>query len=343
MPERPAEHKLDIKYKEQALVNSPENPTSQWLTCITALPTDQPASRMRMLRLLESLGCAVMRDGVYLLPDTPQNRQSLSRLCEHVSRAGGSATMMCVTAVDDRQIAQFKQLFDRTAKYEALITTVRSLKAAFGISDPVAISKVLAKQKREFEAIALLDFFPSPAKAGAKQALVDAGMEVQSLMFPDASKAAAGTTVPSVRSYFQQTWATRLPLWTDRLASAWMIRRFIDTEAKLVWLDKLQSPSSPSDITFGFDGASFCNSQTEVTFERLLKHFQLNGNASLKRMALLVHYLEAGGTPVAEAVGVDTLLQGARRRSLNEDELLAECEKTFDLLYDAYCETPSPS
>ena len=275
-------------------------------------------------------------------PDTPQNRQSLSHLCEHVSRAGGSATMMCITAIDDRQIAQFKQLFDRTAKYESLITTVRSLKAAFGISDPVAISKVLAKQRHEFDSIAMLDFFPSPAKANAKQALIDAGKEVQTLMFPNAPTAGAGATSPSTRSYFQKTWATRVPLWADRLASAWLIRRFIDTEAKLVWLDKSQSPSS-FDIAFGFDGAAFCNSQTEVTFERLLNTFRLNDNAPLKRMALLVHYLEAGGTSVAEAAGVDTLLQGARRRALNEDDLLSECEKTFDLLYDAYCETPSTS
>lgn len=250
--------------------------------------------------------------------------------------------MMCITAIDDRQIAHFKQLFDRTAKYESLITTVRSLKTAFGISDPVEISKVLAKQKREFEAIAMLDFFPSPSKATAKQALVEVGMEVQALMFPNSPATEAKTTGQSAQSYFQRNWATRMPLWADRLASAWLIRRFIDTEAKLIWLEKSRSPS-PSDVTFGFDGAVFCNSKTEVTFERLLKQFQLNNNTPLKRMALLVHYLEAGGTPVAEAAGVETLLQGARRRTLNESDLLSECEKTFDLLYDAYCEIPSAS
>jgi hypothetical protein len=297
---------------------------------------------MRLLRLLESLGCAVMRDGVYLLLDSPHNRQSLTRLCDHISRAGGSASMICITAIDNRQIEQFKQLFDRTSKYESLITTVRSLKTAFGVSDPAAISKVLAKQRREFEAIAMLDFFPSPAKVSAEQALTEAEMEVHALMFPNAPATQVGTTSSLARSHFQQTWATRTPIWTDRLASAWLIRRFIDAEAKLVWLEKSQSPS-PSDITFGFDGAAFCNSQTEVTFERLLKHFQLTGNVPLKRMALLVHYLEAGGPPVAEAAGVDTLLQGARRRALNENALMSECEKTFDLLYDAYLETPSIS
>ena len=250
--------------------------------------------------------------------------------------------MMCVTATDDKQIAQFRQLFDRTAKYESLITTIRSLKTAFGLSDPAAISKVLAKQKREFEAIALLDFFPSPAKASAEQALALADMEVQALMFPNAPSTGASAFSKPAHSYIRRTWTTRSPLWADRLASAWLIRRFIDTEAKFVWLDKSQS-SPPSDITFGFDGATFCNSQSEVTFEWLLKQFQFNNNAPLKRMALLVHYLEAGGTPVAEAAGVDTLLQGARRRALNEDDLLSECEKTFDLLYDAYCETSSAS
>jgi hypothetical protein len=77
-----------------------------------------------------------------------------------------------------------------------------------------------------------------------------------------------------------------------------------------------------------------------VTFEELLTGFGLDGNATLVKIGGLVHYLDTGGTPVAEAAGVETLLQGARRRSTNDDELFRESEKTFDLLYEAYVETP---
>ncbi|NBW85825.1 MAG: hypothetical protein EBR23_03090, partial [Planctomycetia bacterium] len=71
--------------------------------------------------------------------------------------------------------------------------------------------------------------------------------------------------------------------------------------------------------------------------------FNLAGNPTLSRIGRLVHALDTGGVPVPEAAGVETLLQGARRRSTTDDQLLNESEKTFDLLYEAYLETPSKS
>jgi hypothetical protein len=94
-------------------------------------------------------------------------------------------------------------------------------------------------------------------------------------------------------------------------------------------------------VGFAFGGARFSNSETKVTFEVMLQHFGLATNAALVRIGAIVHYLEAHDTPVAEAAGVQTLLQGAARRSTSDDELLAEAEKTFDLLYEAYFEAPT--
>ena len=293
---------------------------------------------MRVLRTLDSLGCAVVREGVYFLPDTPENRQGLSRLREHLGRIQGSATLLAVTAIDEEQTQSFQGLFDRTGKYEALILTIESLKAGFGISDPSAIARVLTKQRRELDAISAMDFFASPARDRALRILDEAEEQVRDLIFPDAPKAASVTR--SGRYYFRRIWATRPPLWADRLASSWLIRRFIDAEATIIWLDKMQTCPQTA-IGFGFEGAAFSNSKSEVTFERLLASFDLDRNASLIRIGALIHYLEAGGTPVAEAAGVETLLQGARRRAKTDDNLLAESEKTFDLLYDAYSD-PAP-
>src|SRR5829696_3529102 len=138
-----------------------------WLLTIAQLPTDDPASRMRVLRTLESLGSAVMRDGVYLLPDTGANRQSLEALTDYIVRIGGSAHVLLVAAVSEPQHHAFRLLFDRSARYEALIKTVESLRVGFGHSDPSAISRVVHKQRREFEAIAALDFFPTAARKRA--------------------------------------------------------------------------------------------------------------------------------------------------------------------------------
>ena len=165
--------------------------------------------------------------------------------------------------------------------------------------------------------------------------------KVHELMFPeDAGPSPSAGVARANRTYFRRGWATRKPLFSDRLASAWLIRRFIDPEAVLVWLDKGRDPPV-SAVTFGFDGATFRNSRSRVTYEELLASFKLDKDPALMKIGRLVHALEEGGARVAEAAGVETLLAGARRRATTDDELLAESEKTFDLLYEAYFEVPA--
>ena len=315
-----------------------DNAAARWLAFVTTLPTEDPAARMRVLRTLESLGCAVLRDGVFLLPDTPAARQGLISLSDHIARLNGSAHLLSVSSVDEAQTRQFLALFDRTHKYDELIKTVESLKSAVGYSDSVSIMRLLNKQKRDFKIISTLDFFPSDSKQRAARALAEAEQAVHALMFPDAQKKGSALDTTG-KLYFRQVWATRKPLWADQLASAWLIRRFIDPEAKLLWLDKNQECPSNA-IGYGYVGATFCSTKERVTFEEFLDGFKLDKNSGLARIGALIHALNAADANVAEAAGVQTLLQGAIRRTESEDQLLAETEMTFDLLYEAYVETP---
>jgi len=315
--------------------SAPPAAASSWLLTLAQLPVEDPASRMRVLRTLESLGAAVMREGAYLLPDTPGNRRSLEALTDYITKVAGSAQVLQVSAVSPAQHESFERLFDRSARYEDLIKTVESLRVGFGHSDPSAISRVVHKQRREFETIAALDFFPTEARARAQQTLAAADAEVKKLLFPTQSQPALAPG----EALLGRTWATRKPLWADRLACAWLIRRFVDPEATLSWLEKTQEPPSGA-IGFGFKGAHFANSEARVTYEEMLAKLGLAKNPALAKIGSIVHFLEVRGTPVAEAAGVQTLLQGAQRRSTSEAELLAEVEKTFDLLYEAYYQPP---
>jgi hypothetical protein len=266
-----------------------------------------------------------------VLPDSGDNRHALERLAQYVAQNAGIASVMRVEASGDAQAEQLKRLFDRSARYEALTKTIESLRVGFGVSDASSLARVLHKQRREFESIAALDFFPTAARGRAEHALADAESAVKQLLFPAQSAGArAGGESMQARS-----WATRRPLWADRLACAWLIRRFVDPEAKLQWLDKgVECPSAT--IGFAFEGARFANSEERVTFEQMLADLQLGANSALTRIGGIVHFLEVGGASVPEAAGVQTLLQGASRRAGSDDELLRETEKTFDLLYDAY-------
>jgi hypothetical protein len=308
---------------------------ANWLVTVTLLPTEDPASRMRVLRTLESLGAAVIREGVYLLPDTRANRTSLDALGQYIFKSAGVAHVLQVSAGSAAQQQSFQRMFDRTRRYEELIKNVESLRVGFGHSDPSAIASVLHKQRREFETIVALDFFPNETRSRAEKTLADTDAAVRKLMFPRQTQTGVG---PGER-ITRRIWATRKPPWADRLACAWLIRRFVDPEGTVTWLDKSQPPPA-SAIGFGFEGANFANSESRVTYEEMLVQLGLTKNPALTRIGSIVHFLEAGGTPVPEAAGVQTLLQGAVRRSQNEDQLLGEAEKTFDLLYEAYFEAP---
>jgi hypothetical protein len=318
---------------EASIDPSPGAAEPRWLLCVASMPADDPASRMRVLRTLESLGTTVLREGVYLLPETEANRRSLETLAEYIGKSHGAAHVVCVSATSPAQHEAFVRLFDRSARYEDLIKTVESLSIGYGHSDPSAIARVLHKQRREFEAIAALDFFPTPARERAQAALAKADAAVRQLLFPAGPQGGLGAG----EKLLGRTWATRKPLWADRLACAWLIRRFVDPEATLMWLDKSET-APPEAIGFGFEGAHFTNSEDRVTYEQMLARLKLADNPALAKIGSIVHFLEIRGATVPEAAGVQTLLQGALRRSPKETDLLGEVEKTFDLLYEAYFE-----
>ncbi len=311
------------------------NPTPRdagsWLALVASLPTEDPAARMRVLRTLESLGAATMREGPFLLPESATARQGLERLAEYIVKNGGRAQVLGVAALSAEQQEAFRRLFDRAARYDELVKVVESLKVGFGVTDPGALARVLHKQRRELEAIAALDFFPAEPRQRAEAALARAEREVHKLMFPQQQPGAGRETEP-LRA---RTWATRRPAYADRLACAWLIRRFLDPEGRLLWLDKGQGAPEGA-IGFAYEGARYANSAQRVTFEEMLLRFDLARDPALARIGGIVHYLEVKDAPVPEAAGVETLLQGAQRRAAGDAELLAEAEKTFDLLYDAY-------
>ena len=311
--------------------------SSNWYVLVTQLP-EEPTVRMRILRMLDAMGCGILRDGVFVLPGSTSVQQGLERLGMHISASGGVHHFLRVQS-DEAQTKTFARLFDRGMRYVELIKTVESMRSGFGIADPTALSRMLIKQKREFEAISSLDFFPSESRERASRVIAGAEADIRKILFPASNELSASQRSRTREKFFHRIWVTQKPLWVDRLASAWLIRRFIDAEATVAWVER-GTPVQETVVSFGFDGAMFSNSSSQVTYEVLLDAFGLGKDAALKRIAGIVHVLDVGGAPVPEAAGIEAMLQGALRRAAEESALLAETEKTFDLLYDAYYQSP---
>jgi hypothetical protein len=306
--------------------------TTDWLLLVLTLPTDNATARMRYWRALKAKGCAVLRDGVYLLPDAESAASEMGEMCEGIGQAGGTAYLVSFQSRDGVQDAEFRPLFDRADEYATLRRSLDETRKTLSSLTPAEITKLLRRTRKEFEAIASIDFFPNEATVRAQSAWEDFVAAANAAMSPGEPHQTEGTIKLLKRDEYRgRVWATRQRLWVDRVASAWLIRRFIDRGARFMWLS---SPADcPSDaVGFDFDGATFSHINERVTFEVLAASFGLEEQPGMVGLAAMVHSLDVGGVVVPEAAGFEAVMTGATQRGLNDDELLAEMSQTLDSL-----------
>ena len=314
------------------------NAGTAWLQLVTSLPTENATERMRVWRALKATGAGVLRDGVYVLPERPDLQEVLTGLAAEITEAGGSAHLLRVEPRDEAQTDALRALVDRTTDYAALMDEIGRARKRLMRQDPAAVRRQSRMLRRQFDAIAAIDFFPGAAKAHAEAALLEVEAAATEILSPGEPQGRRGPILRLDRSqYRRRVWATRKAPWVDRLACAWLIKRHIDPAASFVWLE------SPADLPthavgFDFDGAPFTHVESRVTFEVFLKSFDLDGDDALRRLGDLVHYLDVGGIPVADAAGVATALTGAKHQSRDDDQLLKHALALFDWLYAAYTE-----
>jgi hypothetical protein len=304
-----------------------------WLLLVVSLPTHGATARMRIWRALKASGCVALRDGAYLLPAGAERDETLRGLADECVREGGSAWLMAVQARSAEEADNYRSLFDRSVDYAELRKSWKEANRGLRSLTAVELTRLLRRLRREYDAVREIDFFPGLASVEAEAAFGELNRRIGQLLSPDEPHAARARVERLDAAQYQgRTWATRRRPWVDRIASAWLLRRFIDPQARFRWLAK------PTDcpkraLGFDFDGATFTHVGERVTFETLLAAFGLEADAALARLAALVHQLDVGGEPVPEASGFEAVLAGARERLEDDDALLAEMSGVLDSLY----------
>ena len=310
------------------------NPT--WLLLVASLPTSSATQRMRLWRAIKALGCVPLRDGAYLLPACGGHAASLAELAERTNGEGGQAWVVSVATCSANDKKAFLILFDRSQEYAALVNRLGRARKALTSQRPAEVAKAVKRLRKELQMVQYTDFFPNNASLGAEAAWSDFEKAANSRLSPDEPHAEQRPIARlNAASYQGRTWATRRNLWVDRVASAWLIRRFIDREAHFLWLD---SPSQcPEDaLGFDFDEAVFTHLGDKVTFEVLVASFGLDEDSGLAKLAGLVHALDVGGPANAEALGFEAILSGARSCLPNDDAILQEIGTVLDSLHAHY-------
>lgn len=307
-----------------------------WLILTAALPTSPSGLRVRIWRALKATACATLRDGVYLLPANASTASDLWAIEAEIQAAGASAHMLTLTARDPSQEVEFQALFDRSSAYQDFNLSLKDARQQLRSASDTTLHQLLRTLGRSFESIRATDFFPNAASEKTSSHWLALQKDIQAKLSPEEPTAAvARIETLKVANFQGQTWATRQRPWVDRLATAWLITRFIDAAPRFVWL-KAASRCPKNALGFDFDGARFSHVGKRVTFEVVAHAFGLDADPALLRLGELVHCIDVGGLEIDEAPGVETLVRGLQTLHADDDALLAAALPLFDSLYAAH-------
>lgn len=304
-----------------------------WHLLVLSLPTGNATARMRAWRGLKACGAAVLRDGVYAMPGQDQHLQALRAIAGDVQAHQGLAHVLHV----DTAAEELQPLFDRGGDFQALQREAGSLLARLP-GDSAQRLRGARQARKRFEQLVKIDFFPTDAQDLALQALLRLEAGVARAASPDepGAEASARAWVELKRSDHQaRLWATRSRPGIDRMACAWLIRRFIDEQARFLWLAR-PCDCPPDALGYDFDGAAFSHQAAWVSFQVLCLSFGLDRNAALRRMGALVQALDTGGPLPPEAPGVEAVLAGMCIALTDDEQLRLASAGVFEGLLRAF-------
>jgi len=305
-----------------------------WIALVLALPTSPSAVRVRVWRALKSNGCGALRDGVYLLPESSDCAHAFEGLAQEVRQADGEATLLAFAARDAEQQEQFESLFDRSGEYKSLERDLLRQGRELRTAPEVAGRRALRALAQRLDALRNIDFFTDERGGRIAAALEDLRMESEARWSPGEPAAQVRSHIERLEraDYQGRTWVTRRRPWVDRLASAWLVQRFIDTSARIAWLKTAAKPPKTA-LGFDFDGATFTHVAGKVTFEVIAASFGLDGDEALQKIGAAVHYIDVGGAASDEAAGLETMIRGLQTQHADDDVLLAASLPVFDAMY----------
>lgn len=330
---------MAAKTPHQAPLGAPN-----WLLLVYQLPARPTKIRVRTWRRLQKVGAAGLKNSVYVLPNSPQTREDFEWIKAEITAMGGEANVFVADHIDpgtqQEIVIEFRRA--RAADFEAMRRTAEQWngRAKRGKAMPTRqrLGRAARTLRERWNESAAIDFFDAKGRDEARQA-------VERLEHLAAGYSAADRKISKegeklmVEKYRSRTWVTRPRPGVDRMSSAWLIRRFIDPEAKFAFAEKAEAV--PNAIPFDMFGVTFSHEGVLCTFETLLKRFGI-ANAALERIGQIVHNLDLKEErfDVPEALAVGRMVEGLRQMYPEDSQLLEHGVEMFEALYRSMVNTP---
>jgi len=316
-------------------------PGSSWLVLIHQLPPKPPYLRVKVWRRLQALGAVPIKNSVYVLPNTDDAREDFEWVLREIQQEGGEASLCEARLVDGLTDDEVRTSFQaaRESDYRGLATEIRTFARQtlshrtrdLSPEKHAQVEGALTRFRKRFADIGRIDFFGAPGRETVEGLLTD--LERQ-LGAETSSRRTPATALRRVADVQGCVWVTRAGVHIDRIASAWLIRRFIDRTARFKFVPSRGYRPEPDELRFDMFDAEFTHQGDLCTFEVLLRDFGL-ADPGLGPLAEIVHDIDVKeakfGRP--ETAGVEHLIAGIAWTNPDDEGRLAQGGAVFDGLY----------
>ena len=318
--------------------------SNKWLLIFYTVPSKPVGNRMKIWRRLAKAGAVQLKGAVYILPYNEEHLELCQWLVLEVMAMKGDGAFVIAEKIETITNSEVINLFNqhRAVDYKGiqkglaeLEQRINSIKKGTGGQSVKNLSEQFNKYQKEFEEIKKIDFFSSKAGNDLKKKIkvLEGGIKDVSGF---AIKKKSVVIVPRrVEDYRGKTWVTRKNPFVDRMASAWLIRKFIDKKANFGFISEQDVEDLKKDsIAFDIRRGEFTHSGDMCTFEVLIKAFGLKDKA-LKKIAEVVHELDIKDDKYKnpEARGIEDILMGIRKTAKDDAEILDKGMVVFEMLY----------
>jgi hypothetical protein len=317
-----------------------DRPEPRWLLLIHQLPPKPAYLRVRIGRRLSALGAVALKNTVYALPRTDSAQEDFAWVLREITEAGGEAIVAAAALVEGLRDADVESLFHaaRTADYERIADRAAKLDAALRrrSSPPPRAAAELRRLEAQLASAIAIDFFEAPGREIAEGRLEAIAARIRARTRTEPADAAPPNRL-DLSELSGRTWVTRRGVHVDRIACAWLIRRFLDPEARFAFVAPRGYRVQPGEIRFDMYDAEFTHEGDRCTFEVLLDEAGIK-DAALRAVAEIVHDIDLKdakfGRP--EAPGVALLLEGIARADRDDEVRLARGGQIFEDLYRGF-------
>jgi hypothetical protein len=297
--------------------------SAAWLLLVFTLPTAKASERVGVWRKLQRYGAIALPASGYVLPNSSMNQERFEWLATSIRSSKGEAAVAQVRSFDELKDEQIERMLNeaRTREYQALEQELKGLPRS-----RVKAEAGLVRLKKRLQRITEIDFFGCPIRARIEEAV--------RLRENGGATERGRKGRPSLKDYVGRTWITRPHPGIDRVASAWLISRYIDSHAKFAF-DK-EPRRHPDAIPFDmFNAGGFGHVGNDCTFETLVKSFGLK-DSRLRLVAQAIHDADLADDRFGreEALGIDRILDGWNKQGMPNEEVLRKGMEMMEGLYN---------